>query len=96
MTRLNTMAFVLIAVIIVVTTMLYGAVHPPIIELFYLLVVALLLLWALDGLWSGKIAVSNSRLQLPLAAFAVYGLVQLIPFGNYTADGVERVPRGVR
>jgi O-antigen ligase len=95
MTRLNRAAFFLISLTIVVTTMFYGAVHPPVIELFYLLIVAMVVLWAFDGLLNGKFAFSTSWLQIPLFGLGVYGLVQVIPFGSYGSADVSDVPRTI-
>ena len=79
---------------IVATTMFYGAVHQPILALFYILIGLLLLLWAIDG-WTGNaIRFSRSLMQVPLLAFAAYAFVQIIPFGSYTdaanIDGISR------
>jgi O-antigen ligase len=95
MTRLNRIAFLLTCVIIVVTVVFYGTVHPPTISFFYVLTVALLAFWAADGVVSGKVAVSSSWLQLPLLALGLYGVVQVIPFGSYVSDGVTAVPRTI-
>jgi O-antigen ligase len=70
-------------------------VHPAVIELFYLLVVTMMLLWATDGLWDGKFSLSTTWLQVPLAGLGVYGLVQVIPLGHYTSGGISDVPRTV-
>jgi len=96
MTRLNTTTFILICLIIVVTTILYGTVHQPTIALFYLLTILLMLIWAADGAMSGQLSVSSNRLQFPLILLGLYGLVQIIPFGTYTgADGITAIPRTI-
>ena len=96
MTRLNRIAFFLVALTIVVTTMLYGTVHQPTLSLFYLLVAVLMIVWAADGAINGKVAFSLNLLQLPLLALGVYGLVQIIPLGTYTSDdGISAVPRTI-
>ena len=96
MTWANKLGFILISVIIVFTTIAYGAVHQPILALFYIAVSILLMLWALDGFVTGAVRFSRSSLQLPLLAAAVYGLVQVVPFG-VLADvaGVSGVPRTI-
>jgi O-antigen ligase len=96
MTRLNRIAFFLIALTVVVTTMLYGTVHQPTIALFYLAVVLILVLWVADGIAGGNLRFSKSLLQVPLAALGIYGVVQAIPFGSYSSgDGVMSVPRTI-
>ena len=96
MTRLNRTAFLLICLIIVVTTMLYGTVHQPTISLFYMLVVLLLILLAADGAINGKLGFSKSALQIPLLALGIYGLIQVVPFGSYTAaESVTAVPHTI-
>ncbi len=96
MTWANKTAFFLICAIIVVSTLLYGTVHQPVLALFYLAVFALVALWAADGHLSGATRFSTSPLQLPLFAAAVYGLIQVIPFG-YVADvaGLDGIGRTI-
>ena len=92
----NRTAFVLTIAIAVLTTIAYGAVHQPILALFYLLVALVLLLWAVDSFKSGQIRVSLSWLQLPLYAAAAYGLVQTIPFGTIAETaGISGIPRTI-
>lgn len=79
-----------------ISTLAYGAVHQPIIALFYLAITAVAVLWAIDSFASGEIKISSSRLQIPIIAVIAYGLVQVIPFGSI-ADiaGVEGIPRTI-
>jgi O-antigen ligase len=96
MTRLNRIAFLLICLIIVVTVLFYGTVHQPTISVFYMLTVGLVAVWAVDAAVSGKLAFSFSWLQIPLLAFGVYGLIQVVPLGSYVApDGITAVPRTI-
>lgn len=94
MTFANKTAFFLICATIVVTTLAYGTVHQPVLALFYLTVLALVVLWAVDGYLSGAMRFSKSAIQIPLFAAAVYGLVQVIPFGYFAETagigGIER------
>src|SRR5687767_2881851 len=89
----NKSALVLLAVIVIFTTVAYGAVHQPILAFFYLLVGILVLLWAVDALVTGQLRFSRNMLQLPLIAAAVYGFIQTVPFGA-VADfaGVSGIP----
>lgn len=96
MTWANRTAFFLICVCIVLSTLAYGAVHQPIIALFYLVVTAIGILWAVDSFTTGEIRISRSLLQVPLIAAAVYGIFQVVPFGILTEPGgLEEVPRTI-
>lgn len=96
MTWANKFAFFLISTIVVFTTVAYGAVHQPIIALFYLLVTTVFILWAVDAYLSGVTRFSKSLLQVPLLGAVVYGLIQIIPFGYMaTTAGVSGIPRTI-
>jgi O-antigen ligase len=77
------------------TALVYGAVHQPIIAIFYLLVASMTLLWAADGYSSGELRISPSLLQIPIYLTALYGLLQIIPFGTYRESGVDAIPRTI-
>ncbi len=91
----NKAAFILICVIVIASTMLYGTVHQPIIALFYISVTVLLILWALDAYLTGETRISGELLQVPLVLLAAYALFQAIPFGSFTDAGVANVPRTI-
>ena len=96
MTLANRLAFVLMMAVIVLTTIAYGAVHQPVLACFYILVALMVVLWSFDGLRSGVVRVSLSKLQIPLYAAALYGVVQTIPFGTITdAGGLSGIPRTI-
>lgn len=96
MTWANKLSFFLIAVIVVLTTVAYGAVHQPILALFYLLVAILVLLWGIDGFVSGAPRFSSCWIQVPLLAAAVYGFIQIIPIGSWAETaGVTGIPRTI-
>ncbi len=96
MTWANKTAFFLICAVVIFTTLAYGAVHQPIIAIFYLFVAAILILWAIDGFIGGNLRYSKSLLQIPLVAAAVYGFIQIIPFGNLAETaGVSGIPRTI-
>ncbi|MFN2501496.1 MAG: O-antigen ligase family protein [Pyrinomonadaceae bacterium] len=82
MSRLNTLAFVLICVTVIGVTAAYGTVHEPVIALFYLAIVCLVLLWVGESWAAGTVRISSSPLQIPLLLLGVYGLLQTIPFGT--------------
>lgn len=96
MARLNKTAFFLICATVVFTTLAYGAVHQPVIALFYLIVATMVLLWAADCYVSGAVRFSRSPLQIPLLLFGLYGMVQIIPFGAFAdAAGLTNIPRTI-
>ena len=82
MTWANKLSFLLICTIIVFTAVAYGAVHQPILALFYIMVALVVTLWAVDAFITGTIRYSTSLSQIPLIAAAAYGVVQIIPFGS--------------
>lgn len=92
----NRTIFFLICTTIVVATMLYGTVHQPTIALFYFVVALMVGLWTVDCFASGEIRVSRHLLQIPIYAVAVYGLIQIIPFGTLPETaGVSGIPRTI-
>jgi O-antigen ligase len=96
MTWANKLAFFLIAIIIVFTTMAYGTVHQPILAAFYILVAITTVLWATDGFLTGAVRFSSEPLQLALLAAGVYGFIQVIPFGRIgEIAGVSSIPRTI-
>jgi O-antigen ligase len=95
MTSLSKIAYFLIIVTVIFTALAYGAVHQPIIALFYFVTAALVILWASDGFLSGSVRFSSSLLQLPVFAAALYGFVQVVPFGYFSEAGVEKIPRTI-
>lgn len=96
MTWANKLAFFLICAVVIFTTLAYGAVHQPIIAVFYILVAAMMILWAIDGFLSGNLRYSKSLLPISLAAAAVYGFVQIVSFGALAETaGVSGIPRTI-
>ncbi len=74
--------FFLLCATLIFTTLAYGAVHQPIIAIFYLAAVTVILLWAFDAFSSGVLRFNKSLLQIPLIAAFLYGILQIIPFGS--------------
>ena len=92
----NKTIFFLICAILIVATMLYGTVHQPTIALFYFVVALMLVLWAVDSFTSRELTISRHLIQMPLYATAIYGFVQIIPFGTLpAAGGVDNIPRTI-
>lgn len=96
MTWANRFGFVLIAAIVIFTTIAYGTVHQPVLAAFYVLVAVGVLLWAIDCFVSGVVRVSPSLLPLALLAAGIYGFIQVIPFGSFVGTaGVLDLPRTI-
>ena len=95
MSLANKFAYFLIIFVVIFTALAYGAVHQPVIALFYFLVASLTVLWAVEGLRTGILRFSPSLLQLPVYAIAVYGFFQVLPFGYTTTAGVDDIPRTI-
>lgn len=88
--------YLLIFLLITVSTLVYGAVHQSVLTVVYILIALMLILWAVDCMRSGVIRFNSSLLQLPLVGAAVYGFVQVIPFGTLNeAAGVSGIPRTI-
>ncbi len=79
--------FFLICSMVVWTTLLYGTVHQPIIGIFYLAIAAIFASWAVDAFRSGYVRFDGSLFQIPILATAVYGLIQIIPYGTREETG---------
>ena len=71
----NKILFLLLCAVIIGTTLLYGTVHQPVIAVFYIVVSLVLIFWALDGLFSGRLRYNKNLLQIPVFAVAVYGII---------------------
>ncbi len=74
--------FFLLSAIIIFTALAYGTVHQPTIALFYLVAVAIILLWAADALLGGTLRFNKNLIQIPLLAAILYGIFQMFPFGS--------------
>lgn len=79
----------------VFTTIAYGAVHQVVLALTYVLLAVVVMLWALDCFRGGALRFSTSYLQIPLYGAAIFGLIQIIPFGTVSAGGVDGLPRTI-
>lgn len=88
--------YLLIFLLITVSTLVYGAVHQSVLTVVYILIALMLILWAVDCMRSRVIRFNSSLLQLPLVGAAAYGFVQVIPFGTINeAAGVSGIPRTI-
>lgn len=86
--RLNSVAFVLLCALPIVVTLLFGGVDNATWLLVTLAAVTLTFIWLAESWRSGGFLINASRLQLPLIGFALIGIVQIVPLGSYELDGV--------
>lgn len=88
--------FFIICAAIVLTTLLYGAVHQPILAVFYVGAALVALLWTFESFVGGALRFNKSLIQIPLIAVILYGLIQVIPFGSLTETaGLAEVSRTI-
>lgn len=88
--------FILIFATIAVSTLLYGAVHQGVLALVYFLVASMVVAWAIDHFRTGELRFSTEPLQFVLYAAAVYGLIQVLPFGALPDAGlVSDIPNTI-
>ncbi len=89
----NKLAFFLLFALIIFTTLVYGAVHQPIIALFYIFTAIIILLWSYDAFAGGVLRFNKSLLQIPLYALFLYGMIQIIPLGSMETAGLPGISR---
>ncbi|MBA2606248.1 MAG: O-antigen ligase family protein [Acidobacteriota bacterium] len=88
--------FFLLCATIIFTTLAYGAVHHPIIAIFYVIAAIVVLLWVFDAFTNGVLRFNKSLLQIPLLAAFLYGILQTIPFGAHTeVAGLVEISRTI-
>ena len=81
--------FYVLCAAIVLTTLLYGTVHPPVIGLFWASAALLVVLWAADAFTSRALRFNQSWLQIPFVGAILFGVLQIIPFGSIDVAGVS-------
>lgn len=92
----NKTIFFLLCFTVVWTALAYGTVHQPLIALFYLINTLIIIFWAVDAFVSRTLHFNKSLLQIPVLAFSVYALIQVIPFGNLAEiAGVSGISRTI-
>ncbi|HBR58476.1 MAG TPA: hypothetical protein DEA22_13570 [Blastocatellia bacterium] len=74
-------AFTVIAFTIVFSALAYGTVHQSIVAFFYLLTAIAAIFIAIGG-FRGKFRIEFHPMMIPLAGAAIYGFIQVIPFGQ--------------
>lgn len=87
--------FAILLLAILLTTLAFGAVHPPVVGLFWAAAAIVVALWAIDAFLGGALRLSRSKLQIPLAAAILFGVIQIIPFGTQETAGVANIARTI-
>ena len=77
----NSTIFLLICILPVVSTLVFGAVDNTTWALITIFWAAILLLWTIESWTAGEIRFSDHAIQIPLFGFLVIGIIQLLPFG---------------
>jgi O-antigen ligase len=95
-TTLNKISYAMIFVIIVFSTLFYGAVHQAVISATYLGIGLMLALWAVEQIKAGSLRISSEPIQYILYGAALYGFFQIIPLGTLAATGgVDQISRTI-
>jgi len=86
----------MIFAIVLFTTLFYGAVHQAVIAATYLSIGLMLAFTSADWFREGAIRVNPEPIQFILFAAAIYGLIQVIPFGTLpVTGGVDQISRTI-
>jgi O-antigen ligase len=85
-TLASRLAFLMICVMIVLTTLAFGTVHDWALATFAATAAGLVCLWCVDGLVLRSVQLNRNLLQLPLLGIIVLGLVQLLPLRSAPDD----------
>lgn len=94
-TGASRLIFFIICAAIVLTTLGYGTVHPPLVGLFWFSAAVLVVLWAVDAFTGGALRFSKNALQIPLIGAALFGVFQVIPFGSAETAGITGIARTI-
>ena len=86
--RLSGIIVVLLCVMLVFSTIAYGAVETWAVGFLSLFAGAIVIFWIADALLKKELWVSFSKLQLPLLGLILIGLIQLLPLrsSNISSD----------
>jgi len=77
---------------LVLSTLAFGTVHTWALMFFAAGAVVVVALWAMDAWRTRRLRLSRNLLQLPLAGLIIIGLIQLLPYGQTNADGLQPAP----
>ena len=82
----------LLCLALVLSTLAFGTVHTWALMFFAAGACAVVLLWVADAWRTRTLRLSRNLLQLPLAGLFFVGLVQLLPYGQTDASGLQTAP----
>jgi O-antigen ligase len=78
----STAIFVLLLLIPIASTVVYGAVDTSALGILAILAALVALLWLAHGWRTGGLPLAANRLQIPLAGLIAIGIIQLVPLGG--------------
>ena len=81
-TRFSSVIFLILCIVPVFSTILFGAVDITTWIFISIFWAAIVLLWLAEAWKTGGILVNPSALQIPLAGLILIGLIQLLPWGG--------------
>lgn len=94
-TSINKICFGLLLVVLVFSTLFFGAVHQSILAIVYVLLALIAMLLGIDAIRSGQANISLNMLAVPIFGAALYGAIQTIPFGTMELGGVSGIGRTI-
>ena len=77
--RFNSLGFILVLVIVVVSNLLFGSVNSAALGVIGVLIAFGVILWIAESLFNGQTRINFSYLHLPIIGLILLGLFQLIP-----------------
>src|SRR5687768_4397168 len=84
--RLSGVIFVLLCVMLVFSVVFYGAVDTGVLAILTAIAGFIILFWLADAWKTGQFKYDSSRLQVPLLALILIGLIQLLPLRSFIAS----------
>src|SRR5258707_68091 len=91
-TLASRLAFLMICVAVVLSTLAYGTVHYWALATFALSAAGIVCLWSIDGLVLRSAQLSRNALQWPLLGMVALGLIQLFPLRAADNGGLPLSP----
>ena len=90
--RLNGAVFFLLCVILIFSTLAYGAVETWAFGVLSILTGAVTLCWLADAWFTRELRFDGSALQLPVIGLIIIGVIQLLPLRSAETGGALSVP----
>src|SRR5688500_5195884 len=84
--RLSGVISVLLCVMLVFSVVFYGAVDAGVLAILTAIAGFIILFWLADAWKTGQFKYNSSRLQIPLLALILIGLIQLLPLRSFIAS----------